>query len=77
MLKSVKLGLDKMPDSEHAADQFIMISEFLVKNGYEHYEISNYSLPDFNAIHNGNYWKGIAYIGIGPSIVISVTSLKS
>ena len=67
LLKSVKLGLDKMPDSEHAADQFIMISEFLGKYGYEHYEISNYSLPDFNAVHNGNYWKGIPYIGIGPS----------
>ncbi len=67
LLKSVKLGLDKMPDSEHAADQFIMISEFLVNNGYEHYEISNYALPDFNAVHNGNYWKGIPYIGIGPS----------
>jgi oxygen-independent coproporphyrinogen III oxidase len=39
----------------------------LTAAGFEHYEISNYSLPQKYALHNTNYWKGSHYLGIGPS----------
>lgn len=35
--------------------------------GYEHYEISNFSLPGHNAKHNSNYWKNKPYLGLGVS----------
>lgn len=35
--------------------------------GYEHYEISNYSLPGYHARHNSSYWDGTPYIGLGVS----------
>jgi len=48
-------------------EQFDHAATLLTSKGYDHYEISNYSLPNHNAIHNTNYWKRVPYLGIGPS----------
>ncbi|MCZ4242750.1 radical SAM family heme chaperone HemW [Pedobacter punctiformis] len=53
-------------DNQSAA-QFVILMEKLQAAGFEHYEISNFAKPGCYAIHNTNYWKGIDYIGIGPS----------
>lgn len=58
-----QLGLD----DEQSATQFLTLSNQLTTQGYEHYEISNYALPGSYAVHNTNYWRGVPYLGIGPS----------
>lgn len=50
-----------------SAEQFVILMEHLQNAGFEHYEISNFAKPGCYAIHNTNYWKGVDYIGIGPS----------
>ncbi|MDD3771181.1 MAG: radical SAM family heme chaperone HemW [Weeksellaceae bacterium] len=47
--------------------QFNLLIELLTQNGFQHYEISNFSQPGFQSRHNSNYWNGKKYIGIGPS----------
>ena len=39
----------------------------LADAGYDHYEISNFALPGFEAKHNSAYWSHIPYVGIGPA----------
>ena len=33
--------------------------------GFEHYEISNFSLPGMHSRHNSSYWHNVPYLGIG------------
>lgn len=54
-------------DAAQSAAQFEYLLRQLRQAGYQHYEISNYCLPGQRAVHNSNYWKGIPYLGIGPS----------
>ncbi len=37
----------------------------LKDNGYQHYEISNFSLPGSHSRHNSSYWDGTPYLGLG------------
>ncbi len=46
--------------------QYGMLCEALVAAGYNHYEISNFALPGFEAKHNSAYWNHVPYIGLGP-----------
>ena len=55
------------PDSDQASDQFDILMNVLESADYDHYEISNFARNGFIAVHNTNYWKGIPYLGIGPS----------
>lgn len=49
---------------------FLLLFEALLERceaeGFRHYEISNFALPDFHSRHNSAYWNGTPYIGVGP-----------
>lgn len=54
-----------LPDLDVQADMYLKAVEILTKNGFEHYEISNFSLNGFNSRHNLNYWNENTYYGFG------------
>jgi oxygen-independent coproporphyrinogen III oxidase len=54
-------------EEDQSAQQFELVMDSLSLNGYQHYEISNYSLSGFQSKHNTSYWKGKKYLGLGPS----------
>ena len=64
---AIKKGKQIPVNDEQSAAQFILLTEKLQQAGFDHYEISNFSLPGRHAVHNTNYWRGIPYLGIGPS----------
>ena len=54
-------------DVEKQATHFEIVVEQLTQFGFEHYEISNFALPGHQSKHNSSYWKGLPYLGLGPS----------
>lgn len=54
-------------DEDTSVQFFSMLMDELKTAGYEHYEISNFCLPRKYSRHNTSYWKGIPYLGCGPS----------
>lgn len=67
LASQIKKGEQKNMDDAQSASQFQILMENLSQNGFEHYEISNFAKPHQYARHNTNYWKGVHYLGIGPS----------
>ena len=63
----IRKGKQRPMDDRQSAAQFEYLMDTLQDRGYQHYEISNFAKPGFLARHNSNYWKGVAYLGIGPS----------
>jgi len=54
-------------DDDSAAAQLLYLMDVLEEEGYEQYEVSNFSRPGFQSQHNRNYWMDDAYLGLGPS----------
>jgi oxygen-independent coproporphyrinogen-3 oxidase len=54
-------------DDQQSAAQFLMLMDAMQQQGFEHYEISNFCKPGHYSKHNSNYWKGVKYLGVGPS----------
>lgn len=54
-------------DNEQSAQQLELLMQYAPAMGFEQYEISNFASKAQYALHNTNYWKGIPYLGIGPS----------
>ncbi len=55
----------KMNDESLEADMYQMVIDNLTDNGYLQYEISNFSKPGFESIHNLSYWTNKDYLGLG------------
>ena len=47
------------------SEMYKYINDTLDKFGYKHYEISNYSKPGYESVHNKNYWLNGEYYGFG------------
>lgn len=63
----IQKGKIDAPKDEVAEAHFQILVETLEKNGFIHYELSNFGKEDYFSKNNSAYWLGKKYIGIGPS----------
>ena len=64
-MNRMRRGKLPLPKEELEAEMFEYIIAELERAGFEHYEISNFSKPDFESRHNLMYWDNAEYYGIG------------
>ncbi len=67
LLTAVTSGEIKPLDESTEGRMYELTMGFLEKNGYKHYEISNYARHGFECKHNLKYWNSEEYVGFGPS----------
>lgn len=63
----VSKGRVSIPSDDEVVLQHNLLVDLLSKAGFEHYETSNFAKQGFRSKHNSSYWKGIHYLGFGPS----------
>jgi oxygen-independent coproporphyrinogen-3 oxidase len=69
-------GKYKLPDEETAIKMFFFINEFLEKNKFYRYELSNWAKKGFECKHNILYWTDEYYLGVGVSASSYINNLR-
>lgn len=65
-----KMVLDnkvKMQDDDYDADLYESTIAFLISKGFYQYEVSNFTKPGYECIHNNAYWRYRDYLSFGTS----------
>jgi len=83
--KEIFLKKKKKPSEKRSFIYQKIITEYLKKNSYNHYEVSNFAKNKFECEHNLNYWRYRPYIGLGASAhsfngkvrIINTTNIKN
>lgn len=65
LARSVTAGDEVMPDDDEILETMRKGWQLLEANGYQHYEISNFSRPGRASWHNLGYWLSTDYVGLG------------
>ena len=65
--RQVQSGAVRVVDEEQSVAQFNLLRKLTKHAGFEHYEVSNFALPNFESRHNSGYWLGRHYLGLGPA----------
>lgn len=65
--KLIEKGTIENVNDNKAQEQFHILIEELDKEGFVHYELSNFGKKGFFSKNNSAYWQGKSYLGIGPS----------
>lgn len=62
-----KTGKLQPTEDKIAHEHYQFLVKALSESGFEHYEVSNFGKPNRHSQHNTSYWKGLPYVGLGPS----------
>jgi oxygen-independent coproporphyrinogen-3 oxidase len=65
LFKKIETGKLPQISADTAANQYELAEELLKKNGYCHYEISNWARVGRECRHNLVYWQQGEYLGVG------------
>ncbi len=67
----------KKIDQEKAAEMYKWTMQFLPKQGFFHYEVSNFARKGYTCRHNEIYWANKEYLGLGASAFSYIDAVRS
>lgn len=62
----LQAGKIKEAPQELSEEMYNILCETTARQGFCHYEISNFALPGMHSRHNSSYWDYTPYLGLGP-----------
>ena len=63
--KSERIQKSWQDSQEITTDMYLWATEYLVNDGWEHYEVSNFAKPNYQGRMNQMVWNGSGYLGVG------------
>jgi len=75
--EKVKTKTVTLPDADTADSLWLSGRDALIKNGFQHYEVSNFAKNDARCLHNIRYWQMRGWLGCGPSASGTVIDEKA
>ncbi len=63
--RMVRDGVYALPDEDAEREMYELCRATLAQNGFQQYEISNFSRPGFACRHNLDCWRRKEYVGLG------------
>lgn len=67
LFKKMQNNEIKPPTEKESWTQFSRLLDMTELFGFHQYEISNFSVKDYQSKHNTTYWDNTQYLGLGPS----------
>lgn len=67
LAEQVRSNRQPTPDEDLAGDMYELMIEKVAAKGFEQYEISNFSKPNYQSKHNNKYWLCEPVLGFGVS----------
>lgn len=72
----LKSGDLELVDEEIERQMYEHAIDFLCDHGFEHYEVSNFALPNHRCRHNQVYWTGDPFFALGPGAARFVNGIR-
>lgn len=66
-----------LPSEEWLEEEYLKVSDYLNSQGFDHYEVSNFSKPGLQSKHNLKYWRAESVAAVGPSATGFLKEIKT
>ena len=73
--KSERIQKSWQDSHEITTDMYLWATEYLVNDGWEHYEVSNFAKPNYQGRMNQMVWNGSGYLGV--ELVLTLMTEKA
>lgn len=64
-------------DPKEEREMYHLVSKTLRENGFDQYEISSFSKPGYESVHNRKYWNLKNYLGVGMGAAANIDLVRT